>query len=294
MGLIKLLPRKILSKGSMPTGLIVVMFATSILGLAFSFRVLQVSTTAKKALAASPSPGGGSHPTSTPKPQATSTPKPQATSTPKPQPSGGGGPQPTKTPTPKPGGGSQPTNTPTPKPGGGGSQPTNTPTPKPGGGGGNTPTPTSGAASDCLTGLAVEPQTVDRNGSFKCSFNYGNKLSGAHLMCAITQNGLLVSGKNLYGNDIGCKYDKTDTQSKIVKFNCIAPDTAGAYEIQGYLDPVSKQSNPPIESMPAGCPQTPLTTGLCIGGGCTNVPTPTGSPTPTPPASCTGLFGKYN
>lgn len=264
---------KYLKRGSMPTGLVAAMFITSILGLIFSFRVLQVSTTSKNALAASPSPGGGGKPTSRP--------------TAKPQPSGGGGPRPTAVPTSKPqpsgGGGPQPTSKPTSQPGGGGTQPTD----KPGGGGNNN-------TSECLKDLVVSPQIIAQNGSFNCSFNYGSKLSGTHLMCAITQNGLLITGKNLYGNDIGCKFVSNDGTNKVVNFTCIAPDTAGSYEVQGYLDPVSKQSNPPIETMPANCPVTPLTAGLCVGGPCGAAPPPTSMPTPTAPANCVQLFGKYN
>lgn len=270
---------KFFSRGAMPTGLVIAMFATSILGLVFSFRVLQVSTTAKTAFAASPTGGGGPKPTS----------KPTAKPTSKPQPSGGGGPQPTSKPTDKPqpsgGGGPQPTSKPTDKPGGGGGP---QPTDKPGGGGNN--------SGECLKDLVVDPQIVDRNGSFNCKFNYGTKLSGAHLSCAIVQNGLLVTGKNLYGNNIGCTYDatKSDHNADMVFFTCIAPDAAGTYEVQGFLDPVSKQSNPPIESIPSGCPVTPLTAGLCVGGSCNAAPPPTSAPTPTPPAACLQLFGKYN
>lgn len=114
-----------LKKGILPTGIVVGMFITSLFALAFSYRVIQVSTNTR--LVAAVSPTSNPQPT-TPKPSnpfvsrtPTSTPRPSSN----PQPSNN--PQPTAQPSTNPQPTSQPSNNP---------QPTNTPA-------SNNPQPTS-------------------------------------------------------------------------------------------------------------------------------------------------------
>ena len=262
----------------LPTGLVVAMLVTSVLGLIFSYRVMQVSNTSSSSvLAASPSPGGGGGATKSPT-------KPAATKAPTPQPSGGGGPKPTAKPTSSSGGGGS----------------TKTPTPK----------PTSGN-SQCFGAMAINPAQVSSNGSFTCTFNYGTTLSGNHLNCAILDaQGVLVTGNNSAPtpSPIGCTLTSIDKTNKTVTFGCNAPAPTGTYSIEAYLFPTSLQATPPpIESMPSGC--QPITASLCVGsncvaatptsgagGGATTTPggSTTGTPAPTSSASCSGLFPRLN